>query len=48
MRECADKEQSLVEADELVRVVEVEFGQLGQQFRNDGRVASIKAAFGGF
>jgi hypothetical protein len=37
-----------VEADELVRVSELQLGELGEEFADEGGVAGVEAAFGGF
>ena len=48
VRKRAEKKQALVEADELVRVSELELGELGEEFGDEGGVAGVEATFGGF
>ena len=48
MREGAKEEQTLVEADEGVGVGKVEARELGEEFGDDGGVAGVEAALGGF
>lgn len=48
MREGAEKEQALVEADYLAGVDEFEVGKLSQEFGYKGRVGGIDPIPGGF
>ncbi|MGA8618994.1 MAG: hypothetical protein WB660_10825 [Candidatus Sulfotelmatobacter sp.] len=48
VRESPEEEQTFVEANELVRVSELKFGELGEKFGDDVGMAWVEAALSGF